>query len=129
MNLKIHRGTQEIGGSCIEVWSNNTRIVLDFGMPLVEAMSQGCVPIAGNHSSIPEVVGDAGILVEEVSDPDLITHSMEMLLTDETFRIDRVEAGIKRSRDFCWEKSARQTLSLYEQTIQPPRKDNILKAF
>jgi ribonuclease J len=36
MNLKIHRGTQEIGGSCIEVWSNNTRIVLDFGMPLVE---------------------------------------------------------------------------------------------
>jgi len=88
-----------------------------FGMPLVEAMGQACVPIAGNHSSITEVVGDAGILVEEVSDPDLITHSMEMLLTDETFRNDRVAAGIKRSRDFCWKRSARQTLSLYEQTI------------
>jgi len=36
MNLKIHRGTQEIGGSCIEVWTDKTRIVLDFGMPLVE---------------------------------------------------------------------------------------------
>ena len=36
MNFKIHRGTQEIGGSCIEVWTNSTRILLDFGMPLVE---------------------------------------------------------------------------------------------
>ena len=36
MNFKIHRGTQEIGGSCIEVWTDSTRIILDFGMPLVE---------------------------------------------------------------------------------------------
>ncbi|MDP8314120.1 MAG: MBL fold metallo-hydrolase [Candidatus Celaenobacter antarcticus] len=36
MNFKIHRGTQEIGGSCVEIWTDTTRIVLDFGMPLVE---------------------------------------------------------------------------------------------
>jgi len=36
MNFKIHRGTHEIGGSCVEVWTENTRILLDFGMPLVE---------------------------------------------------------------------------------------------
>ena len=36
MKFKIHRGTQEIGGSCVEVWTDNTRILLDFGMPLVE---------------------------------------------------------------------------------------------
>ncbi|MCF7859976.1 MAG: MBL fold metallo-hydrolase [Candidatus Cloacimonetes bacterium] len=36
MNYKIHRGTQEIGGSCVELWTENTRILLDFGMPLVE---------------------------------------------------------------------------------------------
>jgi len=36
MNFKIHRGTREIGGTCIEVWTENTRILLDFGMPLVE---------------------------------------------------------------------------------------------
>lgn len=35
MNFKIHRGTKEIGGSCVEVWTENTRILLDFGMPLV----------------------------------------------------------------------------------------------
>jgi len=37
MNLKIHRGTKEIGGSCVEVWTENTRILVDFGMPLVES--------------------------------------------------------------------------------------------
>ena len=36
MKLKIHRGTKEIGGSCVEVWTENTRILIDFGMPLVE---------------------------------------------------------------------------------------------
>lgn len=36
MNFKIHRGTQEIGGSCVEVWTESTQIVIDIGMPLVE---------------------------------------------------------------------------------------------
>jgi ribonuclease J len=36
MNIKIHRGTQEIGGSCVEICTNNTRILVDFGMPLIE---------------------------------------------------------------------------------------------
>ncbi|HUX95068.1 MAG TPA: MBL fold metallo-hydrolase [Bacteroidales bacterium] len=36
MNFKIHRGTQEIGGSCVEIWTDTTKILLDFGMPLVE---------------------------------------------------------------------------------------------
>lgn len=35
MNFKIHRGTKEIGGSCVEIWSKSTRVVVDFGMPLV----------------------------------------------------------------------------------------------
>ena len=36
MHFKIHRGTQEIGGSCVEIWAKDTRIVVDIGMPLVE---------------------------------------------------------------------------------------------
>ena len=36
MHFKIHRGTQEIGGSCVEIWTETTRILVDFGMPLVE---------------------------------------------------------------------------------------------
>jgi len=37
MNFKIHRGTIEIGGSCVEVWTQTTRIIVDFGMPLVNS--------------------------------------------------------------------------------------------
>jgi ribonuclease J len=37
MNFKIHRGTNEIGGSCVEIWTQNTRIIVDFGMPLVNS--------------------------------------------------------------------------------------------
>lgn len=40
MNLKIHRGTREIGGSCVEIWTENTRILLDLGLPLVEEDGQ-----------------------------------------------------------------------------------------
>lgn len=36
MRFIIHRGTKEIGGSCVEIWTDNTRIVIDIGMPLVE---------------------------------------------------------------------------------------------
>ncbi len=36
MHFKIHRGTKEIGGSCVEVWTDKTRILLDFGMPLFD---------------------------------------------------------------------------------------------
>jgi len=36
MKFKIHRGTKEIGDSCVEVWAESTRILLGFGMPLVE---------------------------------------------------------------------------------------------
>ena len=36
MKFKIHRGTKEIGGSCVEVWTESTRILIDFGMPLVD---------------------------------------------------------------------------------------------
>ena len=37
LNFKIHRGTREIGGTCVEVWTENTRILIDFGMPLVDS--------------------------------------------------------------------------------------------
>ena len=40
MKFKIHRGTKEIGGSCVEICTENTRILLDFGMPLVERNGQ-----------------------------------------------------------------------------------------
>ena len=89
-----------------------------FGLPPLEAMSLGCVPIAGNHSSIPEVLGDAGIMLQDVSDPRLICNSMENLLADEAFRKERVVAGIERSRHFDWKIAQNKTLSLYRKSIR-----------
>lgn len=40
MNFKIHRGTQEIGGSCVEIWTKTTKIIVDIGMPLVVSDGQ-----------------------------------------------------------------------------------------
>ena len=55
-----------------------------FGMPLLEAMSQGCVPIAGEHSSIPEVLGTAGIIVN-VEEPADISNAMLKCLNNPIF--------------------------------------------
>jgi glycosyltransferase involved in cell wall biosynthesis len=84
-----------------------------FGMPLLEAMSRGCVPIAGNHSSIPEVLGEAGIMVN-VKDPSDISNAMKRCLKNSNLISDVVEKGFKRSQTFSWKKSAEETLSFYE---------------
>jgi ribonuclease J len=61
MKFKIHRGTKEIGGSCVEVWTENTRILLDFGMPLVE--KDGREFDFGKYKTLsPEELMDKGIL-------------------------------------------------------------------
>ena len=84
-----------------------------FGMPLLEAMSQGCVPIAGSHSSIPEVLGDAGIMVD-VTEPTEISRAMLECLNNPNFFDGAVQEGLKRTLAFSWSKTAEETLSFYE---------------
>ena len=84
-----------------------------FGIPLVEAMSQGCVPIAGNHSSIPEVIGDAGIVVD-VNKPTEISEAMLKIVGNSHLFEDLVRKGLSRSQNFSWRKSAEETLSFYK---------------
>ncbi len=56
MKLTIHRGTKEIGGSCVELCSNKTRIIIDFGMPLVNAQNERFDSNLLNGKSIPELI-------------------------------------------------------------------------
>ena len=84
-----------------------------FGMPLIEAMSLGCVPIAGRHSSIPEVLGDAGIMVN-IEEPTEISRAMLKCLNNPQFLTKIVKLGLSRSQKFSWRKSAQETLSFYE---------------
>ena len=84
-----------------------------FGLPIAEAMCCGAPVIAGNLSSLPEVVGDAGVLVDAASAEEL-SGAMLKLLTDEKLRLEMSRRGLKRSLDFSWETVARKIVDAYE---------------
>ena len=83
-----------------------------FGMPLLESMSQGCIPITGNHSSIPEVLGKAGIKVncESVSE---LSEAMGECLADDSETTNLVKRGYDRASFFTWAKSAELHTNFY----------------
>lgn len=83
-----------------------------FGLPLLEAMSCGTAVIASNVSSIPEVVGHAGLLFDPGS-RDELTDSLLLLLNNPAERELLVAKGRKRSQDFNWDKTVSKTLKIY----------------
>ncbi len=84
-----------------------------FGIPILEAMACGCPVITTNSSSIPEVCGDAAIMVD-VNNAEQLKDSIEDLLDDKEKRIGMAERGLRRCKEFSWEKTARETELVYE---------------
>ncbi len=83
-----------------------------FGMPALEAMACATPPIVSNRSSLPEVVGDVGLLIDP-DDPDSIAAALETALTQTGWRIAQGAAGLTRAQTFTWERSARIALDTY----------------
>jgi glycosyltransferase involved in cell wall biosynthesis len=83
-----------------------------FGLPILEAMSKGCPVIAYNNSSIPEVAGDAAILVDDGRPLDTY---MAKLLDSDKLRNKYIEKGLERVELFSWEKSAKTLLRSIEE--------------
>lgn len=83
-----------------------------FGLPILEAMSCGTPVISSNISSIPEITGDAAILVDPY-DTGAIADSMKNLLSNRSLRAELSEKGRSRSRMFSLKKMAQETLDLY----------------
>jgi glycosyltransferase involved in cell wall biosynthesis len=83
-----------------------------FGIPPLEAMASGCPIITGNRTSLPEVVGDAGILVDPLDDK-LMAEKIEMVLENHKLREDLIMKGIKRAATYTWEKCAEAHINFY----------------
>lgn len=92
-----------------------------FGLPALEAMACGTPVITSNTTSLPEVVGDAGMQVNPYNIAE-ITHNLMLLLNDSGLRKVLSQRGIERVRTFTWEKAARETLKVIEQTYRRSKK-------
>jgi len=87
-----------------------------FGLPPLEAMARGTPVITSNVSSLPEVVGDAALLVDPTSTAAIHT-AMERVLKDHQLRQDLSMRGLERALHFSWENTAKHTLALYHQLL------------
>lgn len=87
-----------------------------FGMPLLEAMACGTPVIASRSSSLPEVVGDAGLLVDPLS-VEALREAMERILGDAALREALSARGLERARTFSWERCAQETLAVFDQAL------------
>ncbi|APD48076.1 glycosyltransferase family 4 protein [Synechococcus sp. CS-602] len=88
-----------------------------FGLPVLEGMAFGACTLCSNSTSMPEIVGDAGILLPP-DDLERWVHALESVVSETEKRISLKEEALKRSTSFQWEQSIMQTLSLYEKATR-----------
>lgn len=87
-----------------------------FGMPVLEAMQCGCPVITSNVSSLPEVIGDAGIQIDPYKNEELV-EAYEKMYFDENFRKECSQKGLDRAKNFSWEKCVNKVLAVIKSKI------------
>jgi glycosyltransferase involved in cell wall biosynthesis len=85
-----------------------------FGLPVLEAISCGTPTVAYRNSSIPEVLGDGGLLVDEER-PGHMLEAIRAVLEDDAFARELAARGLEQAKKFRWEETARKTLEVYRQ--------------
>jgi alpha-1,3-rhamnosyl/mannosyltransferase len=90
-----------------------------FGLPLLEAMACGTPVLTSNTSSLPEVVGDAALIVDP-EDVSAIAAGLTRLWRDDDLRADLRARGLLRAREFSWDRTARLTLDVYRDALGAP---------
>jgi len=88
-----------------------------FGLPVLEAMACGVMVVAGDTSSLRELVADRGILVDPMR-PEAIAAGILRALDDGALREECVRRGLAFAREMTWERCARQTLAVYEEAVR-----------
>jgi glycosyltransferase involved in cell wall biosynthesis len=87
-----------------------------FGLPPLEAMASGTPVITSNVSSLPEVVGDAALLVDPL-DAAAIAEAMRRVLTDPALQEDLRQRGLNRAGEFSWDRSVRRVREIYAEVL------------
>jgi glycosyltransferase involved in cell wall biosynthesis len=87
-----------------------------FGLPPLEAMASGTPVITSNVSSLPEVVGDAAMLIDPYQ-PDAIAGAMRRVLTEDRLHDDMRERGLIRAREFSWGRSVKRVREIYDEVL------------
>ena len=87
-----------------------------FGLPVVEAMAVGTPVITSNVSSLPEVAGDAAVLIPP-DDEDAWAEAMAQLSGSSEKRADLKKLGVERAKLFSWEKCAKITRGIYNKVL------------
>lgn len=88
-----------------------------FGLPVLEAMKEGCPVITSNVSSLPEAGGDAALYVDPENTQD-IAKKIDIVLSDEKLRTTMIKKGYAHIKNFSWEKTAKETLNILEEVAK-----------
>jgi glycosyltransferase involved in cell wall biosynthesis len=88
-----------------------------FGLPPLEAMASGTPVVTSNISSLPEVVGDAALLVDPY-DAQSIADGLVRTLSDADLRVTLRQRGLERAKQYSWERSVRQVRQIYEEVVR-----------
>ncbi len=84
-----------------------------FGFPPLEAMACGCPVVVSSAGALPEIAGDAALVVDP-HDDEALAHALRDVLTDGAARSELSRRGLGRAAAFSWERTAEQTLAVYE---------------
>jgi glycosyltransferase involved in cell wall biosynthesis len=87
-----------------------------FGLPVLEAMACGVPVVTSNRTSLPEVAGEAAILVDP-DDPDDIARGIATVIADSGRRVEMQVAGIEQAAKFTWQRTARETVAVYRNVL------------
>jgi glycosyltransferase involved in cell wall biosynthesis len=93
-----------------------------FGLPPLEALACGTPVVTSNASSLPEVVGEAGLMVG-ATDVEALAETMKRVLEDNALREGMIAKGVEQARKFTWQKAAAKLLNLYETLNKPMTND------